>query len=395
MEFLNKETVKKQRMKRIREYLTSKLEKYEGEPIKLDVDNLEKVLFCESTNGKRFAIDRKIARKIDMSDVCFDGMNVCGFNFTGFKGVKINPNRVYERKFSDTNLAGVEFTEEFNNCSLNDVSFAGSKGALINPSKNTILRSNVFTDVRFMGAITSADITYCNFAGSKNAVISLNVPGVQQSINVLYGATLTDATIVGSFDGCSIRGVNFKGAKNENGENIRINLNKLASSDLSNCVFDGVEFTEPSKRFTIMTGADFTGSKGFNIRTHLLTEGSLNHAKLSGVTFDCTAIGGIRLEKIVGADFTGSKGACIWSVFNEKDPVLDIKRTELVNCNLTDAYFPESYSLEYILRSFRSLDTCTYKGIGFDEAVKTYQNEERETLGKVYTKIDNAIKKAE
>ena len=71
------------------------------------------------------------------------------------------------------------------------------------------------------------------------------------------------------------------------------------------------------------------------------------------------------------------------------------KRTELVNCNLTDAYFPESYSLKYILRSFRSLDTCTYKGIGFDEAVKTYQNEERETLGKVYTKIDNAIKKAE
>ena len=144
-----------------------------------------------------------------------------------------------------------------------------------------------------------------------------------------------------------------------------------------------------------MTGADFTGSKGFKIRTHLLTEGSLNHAKLSGVTFDCAAIGGIRLEKIVGADFTGSKGACIWSVFNEKDPVLDIKRTELVNCNLTDAYFPESYSLNYILRSFRGLDTCTYKGIGFDEAVKTCQNEERETLGKVYTKIDNAIKKAE
>lgn len=349
MEFLNKETVKKERIKRIREYLTSKLEKYEGEPIKLDVDNLEKVLFYESTNGKRFAIDRKIARKIDMSDVCFDGMNVCGFNFTGFKGVKINPNRVYERKFSDTNLAGVEFTEEFNNCSLNDVSFAGSKGAFINPRKNTILRRNVFTDVMFMGAITSADITYCNFAGSKNAVISLNVPGVQQPINVLYGATLTDATIVGSFDGCSIRGVNFKGAKNENGENIRINLNELASSDLSNCVFDGVEFTEPSKRFTIMTGADFTGSKG----------------------------------------------ACIWSVFNEKDPVLDIKRTELVNCNLTDAYFPESYSLNYILRSFRSLDTCTYKGIGFDEAVKTCRNEERELLGKVYTKIDNAIKKAE
>ena len=69
MEFLNKETVKKERIKRIREYLTSKLEKYEGEPIKLDVDNLEKVLFCESTIGKRFAIDRKIARKIDMSDV--------------------------------------------------------------------------------------------------------------------------------------------------------------------------------------------------------------------------------------------------------------------------------------------------------------------------------------
>lgn len=75
--------------------------------------------------------------------------------------------------------------------------------------------------------------------------------------------------------------------------------------------------------------------------------------------------------------------------------MLDIKRTELVNCNLTDAYFPESYSLNYILRSFRGLDTCTYKGIGFDEAVKTCQNEERETLGKVYTKIDNAIKKAE
>lgn len=280
-----------------------------------------------------------------MIGVSFDEFYASGFDFSGFKGVEIDPNKLYEKQFLSTNFAGVTFTEEFDNCSFEEVSFAGSKGAVIKPSNNVILSGNNFKNVTFTGAISSGDITYCSFEGSNNAVINLDVPGVQYPIRVLYGAVLTDATIIGTFDGCSIKGANFKGAKNENGENIKINPNVLASFDLSGCVFDGVEFTQEI----------------------------------------------IGLTNMANADFTGSKGACLCSVYNEDDPVLSIKKTELINCDLTDAYFSHDYSLNDILRCFNGLDTCTYKNMSFGDVVENREKKENEELSRVFQKIDNAI----
>ena len=391
MEFLSKEQVESGKVRRIRNYLSSKLEKYEGEPIKLDIDNLDEILFSDSDTGRRFAIPVEIAKKIDMIGVSFDEFYASGFDFSGFKGVEIDPNKLYEKQFLSTNFAGVTFTEEFDNCSFEEVSFAGSKGAVIKPSNNVILSGNNFKNVTFTGAISSGDITYCSFEGSNNAVINLDVPGVQYPIRVLYGAVLTDATIIGTFDGCSIKGANFKGAKNENGENIKINPNVLASFDLSGCVFDGVEFTQEIIGLTNMANADFTGSKGFKIRTVSLGEGSLDYAKLNGVTFYCGNTDGICLGKIIDADFTGSKGECLCSVYNEDDPVLSIKKTELINCDLTDAYFSHDYSLNDILRCFNGLDTCTYKNMSFGDVVENREKKENEELSRVFQKIDNAI----
>ena len=52
-------------------------------------------------------------KKLDLSGVCFDGINVIGFDFTGCKGVKINPQTVWDKSLEDVKLSGVEIIGSF------------------------------------------------------------------------------------------------------------------------------------------------------------------------------------------------------------------------------------------------------------------------------------------
>lgn len=387
MSFINEDRKNYEKICRIREYLTSKLENYEGKPVRLEIDNLNDILFgYEFPNVKKsFAIDLEIAKKIDMSNVSFDGVDVTGFDFTGFTGVSIDPSTLQSRDFTDTKFTGVRFTQPLSHCVLYRTDFTGSEGAFLDPSLNSIYSGTKFSGVSFLGEIYSANLEGCDFTGSFNAVINLNGP-FPETINSLIGTVLTDAIIKGAFDECFISNTNFSGAKSANGRGVLINPNELIKIgnclNLAGCNFDGVEFTEEVFNSVNMAGANFKGSKGFVVSPSYIVEGGLNYTKLAGVTFDLSEVEGISLNELIGTDFAGSKNACL---------INNGRLTIIRDCDLTDAKFHERYSLDNILTSFEGLDTCTYRGKLFRSAYDGCKDEMKEELGKVYQKIDNAM----
>ena len=66
----------------------------------------------------------------------FQGVKITGTNFNGCKNVKINPQTIPEKDFSNTTLKGVNFTgNSFDGCTLWETDFKGAIGARINPNK--------------------------------------------------------------------------------------------------------------------------------------------------------------------------------------------------------------------------------------------------------------------
>ena len=239
-----------------RSKLIEKLEEYNGdEYIKLDVpkDFFNRVLFYYRNGCRHFAIPMELARKLDLSDACFDNVNISGYNFKGCYGVKINPQEVaggvlehgnvlynfgkyfvkigdlYPKKVLDMFLRvyhdlsncvfdGVEFTGPFDNCLIRFSDFSGSKGAVINPEtlngdmyivniggqtiekriKFPIINCN-FKDVEFDGKFNDTILYNSSFAGSKGAYIDyselkkLDIKG--NEIIPIYGCNFKDVDI--------------------------------------------------------------------------------------------------------------------------------------------------------------------------------------------------------
>lgn len=150
-------------------------------------------------------------KKLDLSDVSFDNVDIRSENFAVSKGVKINPQTVWKKDISGTILEGVEIIGGFDGCDIRYANFAGSVGAVINPQ--TIMgKSFNFTklkDVTFNDSFDGCDIRKTNFTGSHGAVINPQTIRKQQHYyNIsekspsFEKTVLTDTVITGSFDGC-------------------------------------------------------------------------------------------------------------------------------------------------------------------------------------------------
>ena len=193
------------------------------EPIKLDIEKelLEAILFDKQENGgKKFAhrFDEefehpfdKIIYKIDLTDVSFDGVYVGSIDFTGSKGVKINPQTIKNKVLFGTKLSGVEIIGPFDGVDIRTTDFTGSRGAKINPQtvKSKRLCGTELCDTEIIGSFAGVDITGTDFTGSKGAKLD---PQTVKNRN-LDGTTLRDVKIEGSFDGINTSNTNIYDAQ--------------------------------------------------------------------------------------------------------------------------------------------------------------------------------------
>ena len=106
--------MKNENIEEIRKIFIETLEKYEGEPVLFDIPSeiLHELIF-EIYAGDARKISKDIKphlKKIDFSNISFDNVIVYGFDFTGLKNVKINPQTVRFKDLSRTILNGVTFT---------------------------------------------------------------------------------------------------------------------------------------------------------------------------------------------------------------------------------------------------------------------------------------------
>ena len=193
-------------------------------------------------------------KKPDLSGVCFDNIDVRSFDFTGCKGVKINPREVLGRSLENTKLNGVEIIGSFDGVDIECTDFTGSKGAKINPQTIEVknLRGTELSGVEIIGSFDGVNIERTNFTGSKGAKID---PQTIRNKN-LSGITLSDAEIIGPFDGVDIRFTDFTGSKGAKIDPQTVRYRSLRNTKLSGVeiigFLDGVDmsFTD----FTNLTG---------------------------------------------------------------------------------------------------------------------------------------------
>lgn len=112
----------------IREGLKLELTKIEEGTarIRLDSDILEELLFNVDENGmKTFAFPVELMKKINFEGISFDDFFAYGFDFSGFKGVSIDPQKVYDKNLSFSNLNGVRVINTFDDVNLEGINSDG------------------------------------------------------------------------------------------------------------------------------------------------------------------------------------------------------------------------------------------------------------------------------
>ena len=112
----------------IRKGFKQELEKYEGEPKKLNVRSeiAEEILFNTDEIGmKTFAFPLELMKKVNFEGISFDGFLAIGIDFTGFKGISLDPQKVFDKNLSYANLNGVTIVNTFDDVSLNGVQSEG------------------------------------------------------------------------------------------------------------------------------------------------------------------------------------------------------------------------------------------------------------------------------
>lgn len=369
----------------------------QDDAVKLDgltTGELDEIIFehIEDKNGdkkKVFALPLIVLKKIDMSNVSFDNFEAKEIDFSDFTGVKINPSKLYKKRCVSVNFDGVTFLDEFSDKYIEDCNFKGSKNAVIDADV-VFGGKNVFSDVTFKSPIIKGYIGYSDFSGSKGAIIELG----HMSIVSLDHCRLRDATIRGSFYDCSISGADFSGAHAVDGGTIKINPNEIRTiietdkaysmydrrvKDISECNFDGVEFTEEfeTSSFFKLWKTNFTGSRGVIIDPKTVYNNYYSYAVLNGVMF--TPGSSITNAYLEETDFTGSRNAVISGLQSWMD-----------RANLTDAKI-EFDNVNFLLASPR-IETATCDGELFCDVYKKTLDREFGDLVKKYTKkIDEAL----
>lgn len=174
-------------------------------------------------NGKKYYEINKtmdnVKNKIDFSDVPFDDVKVSSKDFTGTKGVKINPQTIYQKDLSGTILNGVEIIGQnsinkvdiFEGVSLAHTNFKGSSGAHMNPQtiKNKALTGSNLSGIDFTGcSFDGVNIRGANFAGSIGVKIN---PFLVSEIDDVYlqDVELTDLPTFPSWITIHLEGSNY------------------------------------------------------------------------------------------------------------------------------------------------------------------------------------------
>ena len=112
----------------IRMGFKEELEKIEGEPkrLKLSDEVAREILFDTDEIGmKKFAFPIELMKKIDFTGISFDDFFAYGFDFTGFTGISIDPQKVFNRDLSYANLNGVTIINTFDDVLLEGTEYEG------------------------------------------------------------------------------------------------------------------------------------------------------------------------------------------------------------------------------------------------------------------------------
>ena len=196
-------------MRKLRKILVEELSIYEGDPVLLTLDKklLKKLFFDEN----EFSNDIKsIIEKIDFSNIPFDGYNCHSKDFSKLTGVKINPQKSYNKDLSCSNYKNVEFIGKFDGVKVMGSMYGGSKGAIINPQ--TIPDKNLsfseYADVTFKGSFNGANVVCADFTGSTGAIID---PQEVKNKN-LSCTNCHDVEFTNDFDGVKIDHAKFEGS---------------------------------------------------------------------------------------------------------------------------------------------------------------------------------------
>lgn len=115
-------------IKHIREGLLVELNKIKGEPriINLRSEFVEELLFNTDEFGmKTFAFPIELMKKVDFTGISFEDFFAFGFDFTGFKGVAIDPQKVFDKDLSFANLNGVTIINTFDDVKYEGTNFEG------------------------------------------------------------------------------------------------------------------------------------------------------------------------------------------------------------------------------------------------------------------------------
>ena len=363
---------------KVRQKIIEAIGSYNG-IVRLDYPDfeLDKILFNYSKDKtfKSFALPIEILRKIDMSNVSFDNFYADDVNFGPLTGVKIDPNKLYNKKALYLNFTGVTFLDKFRDCYVEGCRFGGSKNAVIGEGTE-LGKLNMFRSVTFEAPITKGVLDDNDFSGSKGAVIETG----PNKVTSLRNCCLKDATLSGTFAKCHIAGTDFTGAHAKNGDKIKLDPFDLAESRVSGqivrnvgeCRFNGVKFTGsfgPIGDFAIRM-ADFTGSEGAVICPGSVFEKDYCYAKLSGVRFPAGSF--IKDAQLEGTKFNGSEGA-----------VISGPQQNMYVADLTDAKrFNEPNDILYI----HGVETAAYDKKAFCDVFNETLAREFEEPAKVYVK---------
>ena len=308
------------------------------------------------TKKKIFALPNSILQKIDMSNVSFDDFYAKNIDFGQFTGVRIDPNKLYNKSCFYTSFAGVTFLNGFRSGYIEGCNFTGSKNAVIGDRIKTRLN-------RCNGVLEA-----------ENSSIGKDVALGEKNVfkDVTFESPITKGNIVSS---------DFTGAHAKNGDKIKLDPFDLAESRVSGqivrnvgeCRFNGVKFTGsfgPIGDFAIRM-ADFTGSEGAVICPGSVFEKDYCYAKLSGVRFPAGSF--IKDAQLEGTKFNGSEGA-----------VISGPQQNMYVADLTDAAirFNEPNDILYI----HGVETAAYDKKAFCDVFNETLAREFEEPAKVYVK---------
>ena len=367
--------MKYESIEEIRKVLVDELKGYEGEPVLLAIDSkiLSMILFDtykkDNSEYKKFSEElNSVIKKIDFSNVSFDNFYASSVNFTGLKGVKINPQTVARKNLYYSCFCGVTFIGPFDGVSITNSRFAGSKGAVINPQtiRNKDMHGAILSSVIFIGSFDKVIIKYADFTGSKGAVIN---PEMVEDKS-LEGVNLCDTVVIGSFKNVKLYDTCFAGAKSKNSEYIKINPQNVLKKEIIKCILKGVEFIGPFDG--VYCGYNiFDGSIGAVINPQTVASKNLKNCNFSNVTFT----GSFDGCRIYNSSFEGSNGALI-------DPQT-ICDKDLTLVNLKDAI---------VVDDFEGVETS---GMKYDEELLIDRNNLNNEESKKYCigKIKESVRR--